>query len=79
MQFLEVVRLEGLAFSPEDVALAGRDMYLLQVSSLCFGCILYNVLFFSPSDDIFSLLRGSSAVGSMRMLLELALSLCLHP
>ena len=31
MKFLEVVRLEGHAFSPEDVALA-RDMYLLQVS-----------------------------------------------
>ena len=31
VQFLEVVRLEGHAFSPEDVALA-RDMYLLQVS-----------------------------------------------
>lgn len=30
MQFLEVVRLEGHAFSPEEVALA-RDMYLLQV------------------------------------------------
>lgn len=30
MQFLEVVRLEGHAFSPEDVALT-RDMYLLQV------------------------------------------------
>lgn len=31
MQFLEVVRLEGHAFSPEEVALA-RDMYLLQVT-----------------------------------------------
>lgn len=30
MQFMEVVRLEGHAFSPEDVALA-RDMYILQV------------------------------------------------
>lgn len=30
---MEVVRLEGHAFSPEDVALA-RDMYLLQVSAL---------------------------------------------
>ena len=48
-----------------------------------FGCIfLYNVLFFFfflLSDDIFSLFsRGSSAVGLMRMQLELALSLCLH-
>ena len=34
MKFLEVVRLEGHAFSPEDVALA-RDMYLLQVSLVC--------------------------------------------
>ena len=33
LQFLEVVRLEGPAFSPEDVALA-QDMYLLQVSVL---------------------------------------------
>lgn len=41
MQFLEVVRLEGLAFSPEDVALAGRDMYLLQVSSLCLVASFY--------------------------------------
>ncbi|XP_041025676.1 homeobox-leucine zipper protein ATHB-14-like [Juglans microcarpa x Juglans regia] len=31
-EFLEVVRLEGHAFSPEDVALA-RDMYLLQLCS----------------------------------------------
>lgn len=31
VQFLEVVRLEGHAYSPEDVALA-RDMFLLQVS-----------------------------------------------
>lgn len=30
LQFLEVVRIEGHAFSPEDVTLA-RDMYLLQV------------------------------------------------
>ena len=30
VQFLEVVRIEGHAFSPEDVAFA-RDMYLLQV------------------------------------------------
>ena len=29
-QFLEVVRLEGHAYSPEDMGLA-RDMYLLQV------------------------------------------------
>lgn len=33
MQLLEVVRLEGHAFSPEDVALA-RDMYLLQVDAI---------------------------------------------
>ncbi|KAL0305424.1 UNVERIFIED_CONTAM: Homeobox-leucine zipper protein ATHB-14 [Sesamum radiatum] len=31
-QFLEVVRLEGHAFSPEDIALS-RDMYLLQLCS----------------------------------------------
>jgi len=30
VQFLEVVRIEGHAFSSEDVTLA-RDMYLLQV------------------------------------------------
>lgn len=30
VQFLEVVRIEGHAYPPEDVALA-RDMYLLQV------------------------------------------------
>lgn len=33
LQFLEVVRIDGHAFSPEDVALA-RDMYLLQVDVL---------------------------------------------
>ncbi|KAL2473847.1 Homeobox-leucine zipper protein ATHB-14 [Forsythia ovata] len=31
-EFLEVVRLEGHAFSPEDIALS-RDMYLLQLAS----------------------------------------------
>ncbi|CAH9107282.1 unnamed protein product [Cuscuta europaea] len=31
-EFLEVVRLEGQAFSPEDIALS-RDMYLLQLCS----------------------------------------------
>ncbi|KAG2688799.1 hypothetical protein I3760_09G111400 [Carya illinoinensis] len=39
-EFLEVVRLEGHAFSPEDVALA-RDMYLLQ-------------LVFAPIDESFA-------------------------
>ena len=45
VQFLEVVRIEGHAFSPEDVALA-RDMYLLQVK-LCMSmngpsvCLFY--------------------------------------
>ena len=40
MQFLEVVRIEGNAFPPDDVALA-CDMYLMQVKSflcLCLGC-----------------------------------------
>lgn len=40
-QFLEVVRIEGHAFSPEDVALA-RDMYLLQVNLCeCLSSFLY--------------------------------------
>lgn len=43
MKFLEVVRLEGHAFSPEDVALA-RDMYLLQVSLVI---VLYGIDFLS--------------------------------
>lgn len=43
MKFLEVVRLEGHAFSPEDVALA-RDMYLLQVSLVI---VLYGIDFVS--------------------------------
>jgi len=39
VQFLEVVRIEGHAFSPEDVALA-RDMYLLQVK-LCMSKFIF--------------------------------------
>lgn len=55
-EFLEVVRLEGLAFSPEDVALAGRDMYLLQ---LCSGVDENAVgacaqLVFAPIDESFA-------------------------
>ncbi|KAG7026426.1 Homeobox-leucine zipper protein ATHB-14, partial [Cucurbita argyrosperma subsp. argyrosperma] len=55
-EFLEVVRLEGLAFSPEDVALAGRDMYLLQ---LCNGVDENAVgacaqLVFAPIDESFA-------------------------
>lgn len=34
MQFLEVVRIEGHVFPPEDLPLAG-DMYLLQVNVIC--------------------------------------------
>ncbi|KAG6695744.1 hypothetical protein I3843_09G111500 [Carya illinoinensis] len=53
--FLEVVRLEGHAFSPEDVALA-RDMYLLQ---LCSGVDENAVgacaqLVFAPIDESFA-------------------------
>ncbi|XP_057972220.1 homeobox-leucine zipper protein ATHB-14-like isoform X2 [Malania oleifera] len=54
-EFLEVVRLEGHAFSPEDVALA-PDMYLLQ---LCSG-VDENVggacaqLVFAPIDETFA-------------------------
>lgn len=44
MQFLEVVRIEGHAFSPEDVALA-RDMYLLQVE-LCMFMGFLSAYFF---------------------------------
>ncbi|XP_021657818.2 homeobox-leucine zipper protein ATHB-14-like isoform X2 [Hevea brasiliensis] len=54
-EFLEVVRLEGHAFSPEDVALA-RDMYLLQ---LCGGVDEKAVgacaqLVFAPIDESFA-------------------------
>lgn len=54
-EFLEVVRLEGHAFSPEDVALA-RDMYLLQ---LCSGIDENTVgacaqLVFAPIDESFA-------------------------
>ncbi|XP_030479975.1 homeobox-leucine zipper protein ATHB-14 [Cannabis sativa] len=54
-EFLEVVRLEGQAFSPEEVALA-RDMYLLQ---LCSGVDANAVgscaqLVFAPIDESFA-------------------------
>lgn len=54
-EFLEIVRLEGHAFSPEDVALA-RDMYLLQ---LCNGVDESAVgacaqLVFAPIDETFA-------------------------
>ncbi|GMI77443.1 ARABIDOPSIS THALIANA HOMEOBOX PROTEIN 14, PHABULOSA 1D, PHABULOSA [Hibiscus trionum] len=54
-EFLEVVRLEGHAFTPEDVALA-RDMYLLQ---LCSGIDENAVgacaqLVFAPIDESFA-------------------------
>nr|UUA81640.1 HD-ZIP III family member transcription factor [Caragana korshinskii] len=54
-EFLEVVRIEGHAFSPEDVALA-RDMYLLQ---LCGGVDENAVgacaqLVFAPIDESFA-------------------------
>ncbi|KAG5254745.1 PHABULOSA family protein [Salix suchowensis] len=54
-EFLEVVRLEGHAFSPEDVALT-RDMYLLQ---LCSGVDENAVgacaqLVFAPIDESFA-------------------------
>uniref|UniRef100_A0A2P2K839 Class III HD-Zip protein 4 n=1 Tax=Rhizophora mucronata TaxID=61149 RepID=A0A2P2K839_RHIMU len=54
-EFLEVVRLEGHAFSPEDLALA-RDMYLLQ---LCSGIDENAVgvcaqLVFAPIDESFA-------------------------
>ncbi|POO00969.1 Octamer-binding transcription factor [Trema orientale] len=54
-EFLEVVRLEGHAFSPEEVALA-RDMYLLQ---LCSGVDENAVgscaqLVFAPIDESFA-------------------------
>ncbi|KAG8365663.1 hypothetical protein BUALT_Bualt18G0129800 [Buddleja alternifolia] len=53
-EFLEVVRLEGHAFSPEDIALS-RDMYLLQ---LCSGIDETNSgacaqLVFAPIDESF--------------------------
>ncbi|XP_028759367.1 homeobox-leucine zipper protein ATHB-14 [Neltuma alba] len=54
-EFLEVVRIEGHAFSPEDVALA-RDMYLLQ---LCNGTDENAIgscaqLVFAPIDESFA-------------------------
>ncbi|XP_044507645.1 homeobox-leucine zipper protein ATHB-14-like [Mangifera indica] len=54
-EFLEVVRLEGHAFLPEDVALA-RDMYLLQLCSgvdenAISGCAQ---LVFAPIDESFA-------------------------
>ncbi|KAG4956457.1 hypothetical protein JHK85_042837 [Glycine max] len=54
-EFLEVVRIEGHAFSPEDVAMA-RDMYLLQ---LCSGVDESAVgacaqLVFAPIDESFA-------------------------
>ncbi|XP_015882797.3 homeobox-leucine zipper protein ATHB-14 isoform X1 [Ziziphus jujuba] len=54
-EFMEVVRLEGHAFSPEDVALA-RDMYILQ---LCSGIDENAVgacaqLVFAPIDESFA-------------------------
>ncbi|XP_054778818.1 homeobox-leucine zipper protein ATHB-14-like [Prosopis cineraria] len=54
-EFLEVVRIEGHAFSPEDVALA-RDMYLLQ---LCYGIDENAIgscaqLVFAPIDESFA-------------------------
>ncbi|KAL2492097.1 Homeobox-leucine zipper protein ATHB-14 [Abeliophyllum distichum] len=52
-EFLEVVRLEGHAFSPEDIALS-RDMYLLQ---LCSGVDetsgACSQLVFAPIDESF--------------------------
>ncbi|KAK4421042.1 Homeobox-leucine zipper protein ATHB-14 [Sesamum alatum] len=53
-EYLEVVRLEGHAFSPEDIALS-RDMYLLQ---LCSGIDETNTgacaqLVFAPIDESF--------------------------
>ncbi|XAR72539.1 hypothetical protein NMG60_11019217 [Bertholletia excelsa] len=54
-EFLEVVRLEGHAFSPEDIALS-RDMYLLQLCSgvdenAAGGCAQ---LVFAPIDESFA-------------------------
>lgn len=54
-EFLEVIRLEGHAFAPEDVALA-RDMYLLQ---LCSGVDENAIgscaqLVFAPIDESFA-------------------------
>ncbi|CAL5184142.1 unnamed protein product [Lathyrus oleraceus] len=54
-EFLEVVRIEGHAFTPEDVALA-RDMYLLQ---LCSGIDENSIgacaqLVFAPIDESFA-------------------------
>ncbi|XP_061339741.1 homeobox-leucine zipper protein ATHB-14-like isoform X3 [Gastrolobium bilobum] len=54
-EFLEVVRIEGHAFSPEDMALA-RDMYLLQ---LCSGVDENAIgacaqLVFAPIDESFA-------------------------
>ncbi|KAL3632363.1 Homeobox-leucine zipper protein ATHB-14 [Castilleja foliolosa] len=51
---LEVVRLEGHAFSPEDLALP-RDMYLLQYAVVPMKRIAVHVLssFFAPIDETF--------------------------
>ena len=54
-QFLEVVRLEGHAYSPKDMGLA-RDMYLLQLCSgvdedVVGGCAQ---LVFAPIDESFA-------------------------
>lgn len=45
MQFLEVVRIEGNAFPPDDVALA-CDMYLLQVKPFFFILFKQELLLF---------------------------------
>ncbi|KGN65925.1 hypothetical protein Csa_023222 [Cucumis sativus] len=55
-EFLEVVRLEGHAMFPEEAALGGRDMYLLQ---LCSGVDENTVgacaqLVFAPIDESFA-------------------------
>ncbi|KAG7019476.1 Homeobox-leucine zipper protein HOX32, partial [Cucurbita argyrosperma subsp. argyrosperma] len=55
-EFLEVVRLEGHAMFPEEAALGGRDMYLLQ---LCSGVDEGTVgscaqLVFAPIDESFA-------------------------
>ena len=75
VQFLEVVRLEGHAFTPEEVALA-RDMYLLQVVTITIlrmKFVWFTYLTFSPW-----IILDRCAVVLMKMQLVPVLSLFLH-
>jgi homeobox-leucine zipper protein len=81
-QFLEVVRIEDHAFSPEDASLA-CDMYLLHVK-LC-ACLVQFFVFlnFLGLESFRQMILNcetycSSAVELMKVQLEHVLNLCLH-